>query len=271
MARSSSVAALLIAASLVVVVGACGDSTPTADSTVDVRRDGNDGSVDAPTDSTADAPSPDAPVDAPPSSEGGADAPIDAPPSEASVDAAIDAPPADASVDTTSPDATVDTTSPDATVDTTSPDTTVDTTSPDATVDTTSPDTTVDTTSPDATVDTTSPDATADSSVDVGVTRFSTVYSTVISPNCSCHISGASGGLSMATEQTAYNNLVGVASNCSGALRVSAGSSANSLIWNKVEGSGPVFCGDRMPFGGAQLPQNLRDLIRDWIDDGALQ
>ena len=244
MARSSSVAALLIAASLVVVVGACGDSTPTADSTVDVRRDGNDGSVDAPTDSTADAPSPDARVDAPPSSEGGADAPIDAPPSEASVDAAIDAPPADASVDTTSPDATVDTTSPDATVDTTSPDTTVDTTSP---------------------------DATADSSVDVGVTRFSTVYSTVISPNCSCHISGASGGLSMATEQTAYNNLVGVASNCSGALRVSAGSSANSLIWNKVEGSGPVFCGDRMPFGGAQLPQNLRDLIRNWIDDGALQ
>ena len=114
-----------------------------------------------------------------------------------------------------------------------------------------------------------SPDTTADAG---GTTTFSTVYSQVIQPNCSCHVSGLSGGLSMSSASVAYNNLVNVNSQCNGATkRVVAGNSGNSLIWNKVEGSGPVFCGSRMPFGGSQLPQTARDLIKKWIDDGAQQ
>jgi hypothetical protein len=49
---------------------------------------------------------------------------------------------------------------------------------------------------------------------------------------------------------------------------VVAGNSAGSLLVQKI-GPNPPF-GDRMPFGSTPLPDATIQLIKDWIDQGAL-
>jgi len=101
---------------------------------------------------------------------------------------------------------------------------------------------------------------------------FSQVYLTIISGRCTgCH--GGSGGLNMSTQATAYANLVnvmaaGAACGSSGQFRVVPGSSATSLLFNKVNGT--QTCGAQMPRGGAALPAAQVALIQSWIDHGAL-
>jgi hypothetical protein len=79
--------------------------------------------------------------------------------------------------------------------------------------------------------------------------------------------------MSFATKSTAYAGLVGVSAQGSacgrtGEKRVVAGSSATSLLYTKVAGT--QTCGVRMPKGKVALLQTSIDLIKSWIDGGAL-
>lgn len=60
-------------------------------------------------------------------------------------------------------------------------------------------------------------------------------------------------------------NVPATKSPCAGILRVKPGDAANSALYRRLEGT----CGDRMPLGLSPLPQTERDLIRDWINQGA--
>lgn len=46
------------------------------------------------------------------------------------------------------------------------------------------------------------------------------------------------------------------------------GNSAQSLLVRKISANPPF--GDRMPFGGFPLPDSLVQIVKDWIDQGAL-
>lgn len=84
-----------------------------------------------------------------------------------------------------------------------------------------------------------------------------------------CH--GGSGNLFLTAGQS-YTNLVNVdqqaSSSCAGKKRVLPGNANESVLYLRVSGS---TCGDRMP-KGAPNPISLtdRNLIRDWINQGAL-
>ncbi len=88
-----------------------------------------------------------------------------------------------------------------------------------------------------------------------------------------CHgAEPGAGGLDLRSE-TAYENLIGVASALeAGLLRVRPGSAAESLLWLKLTvgtpGRGGIF-GSPMPLGGPLLPWNQAEAIRAWIDAGA--
>ena len=107
----------------------------------------------------------------------------------------------------------------------------------------------------------------ADSGVAGPLSFAADVYPT-ISANCSCHVFGASGGLSMSSASTAYQNLHEIASTCDPSVnRVSSSNAAGSLIWRKVAGMN--LCGERMPYGGPYLDAMTVQLFADWIDEGA--
>jgi len=79
--------------------------------------------------------------------------------------------------------------------------------------------------------------------------------------------------LSFGVKATAYSDLVGVAaqgSGCksSGEKRVVAGSSATSLLYMKVAGT--QTCGARMPENKTPLSAANIALIKNWIDQGAM-
>jgi hypothetical protein len=65
-----------------------------------------------------------------------------------------------------------------------------------------------------------------------------------------------------------YASLVGVPSVETGILRIAPGDANNSYIIQKLEGTAGV--GERMPAGLPALPQSDINIIRQWIDDGAL-
>jgi hypothetical protein len=75
-------------------------------------------------------------------------------------------------------------------------------------------------------------------------------------------------GLSL-TATDAYRNLVGVASSqCTGKIRVKAGSVADSYVVNKLTGVG-ICSGTLMPKADTALTGAQLDLIRNWICQGA--
>lgn len=99
------------------------------------------------------------------------------------------------------------------------------------------------------------------------VVSFSTDIQPIFTANCSgCH--GSSGGLSLAAGAS-RSNLVDVQAQagCTDRKRVLPGNSASSVLYLRVAGN---TCGDRMPKGGSALPIASINLIRDWIDQGAL-
>jgi hypothetical protein len=102
---------------------------------------------------------------------------------------------------------------------------------------------------------------------------FTQVFTSILSPTCnSCHGFDAP-NMSFASKSTAYADLVGVSAQgtgcgTSGEKRVVAGSSATSLLYMKVAGT--ETCGARMPKGKAPLSQANITLIKNWIDEGAL-
>jgi hypothetical protein len=85
-----------------------------------------------------------------------------------------------------------------------------------------------------------------------------------------CH--GSPPGFPMSLEDgNSHAALVGVQSLESPLLRVKAGDSGTSFLIHKLEGtltSGES--GVQMPLGGPYLPEPEIQLIRDWIDQGAL-
>jgi hypothetical protein len=79
--------------------------------------------------------------------------------------------------------------------------------------------------------------------------------------------------LDMSSRDAAYASLVDHDSNpkneaCAklGLKRVKAGEPDQSLLYLKLDSHAP--CGQQMPPGG-QLPQELRDEVREWIARGA--
>lgn len=90
----------------------------------------------------------------------------------------------------------------------------------------------------------------------------------------SCHINNPgvpNGGLDLSTASGGYDALVGVtylgASGCG--LRVSAGDASASQLYLKMAGD-PDRCGNRMPPNGGSVSAAALDVVRRWIDGGAL-
>lgn len=112
--------------------------------------------------------------------------------------------------------------------------------------------------------------------------EFSSIYSQVIATTCGvvgCHQgTNPTGHLDMGTRSAAYANLVGVNAMSDGCIdmgmtRVVEEDADHSLIINKLEGhfaGGAMVCGPQMPLGGTPLDQSVIDVIREWIDLGAL-
>lgn len=95
---------------------------------------------------------------------------------------------------------------------------------------------------------------------------FSGQIQPIFNSSCAgCH--GTNGGLTL-TSGVSYGELyhVPASSSCTSLHRVLPGDVLNSVLYIKVAGTA---CGDRMPLGGS-LSQIEIDLIRDWIDQGAL-
>jgi hypothetical protein len=108
---------------------------------------------------------------------------------------------------------------------------------------------------------------------------WSAIHTDVIGPVCSgCH--GGSGGLTgLGDCNTAHANIFNVASTELPAMdRVEPGDPSMSWIMHKLDGTqgdfvgqcGGGFCGFQMPLGGPFLSLDVRDAIRTWITDGAV-
>jgi len=95
---------------------------------------------------------------------------------------------------------------------------------------------------------------------------FAAQVQPVFNANCTgCHGQDGNGGLDL-REGQAYGNLVEVASQGYPGQRVAAGDPDSSVLHRKLNGLSGV--GGQMPLGGA-LPESDRNLIRDWISEGA--
>jgi hypothetical protein len=91
----------------------------------------------------------------------------------------------------------------------------------------------------------------------------------IILAKCSpCHTTGMSGGLSMATAEATYANLVGVhalGGGCMDRIRAVPGSAATSYIIAKLRNTPPI-CGMPMPRGRPPLPEEEIATIEAWIN-----
>ncbi len=107
------------------------------------------------------------------------------------------------------------------------------------------------------------------------------IHSQVIGSTCGgCHGAAGSAGLAGLDDcETGYAALVNVPSTENPTMdRVEPGSPSTSWIIHKLDGDQGDFsascvggfCGSRMPLGGAQLSLAVRDALRQWILDGAV-
>lgn len=109
--------------------------------------------------------------------------------------------------------------------------------------------------------------------VDASVVSFAGVIQPIFTASCgsaACH-GGASPkqGLNLSSG-SAYQSLVDVDSaQCPSLKRVSPGSTADSYLVQKLEGSGSCFTLQKMPVGGSLQPSQIDD-IKQWITEGAL-
>jgi hypothetical protein len=90
----------------------------------------------------------------------------------------------------------------------------------------------------------------------------------IVDASCSpCHTMGASGGLSMASAEVTFANLVdqgSAAAACAGRIRVVRGDPAASYIVAKLRNLAPI-CGAQMPRGRPPLPEETIQVIETWI------
>jgi hypothetical protein len=104
-----------------------------------------------------------------------------------------------------------------------------------------------------------------------GAATFTQVYGLIMA-GCGCHVTGTSGGLSMANKMTAYTNLVGVNSMaCSGQKRVVASDPTNSVLFHALDRSMLGSCNvPTMPAGMNKWAQADIDKVKAWIMAGAM-
>lgn len=144
-----------------------------------------------------------------------------------------------------------------------------DATTTDATTTDAMPTTTTD---PTMTDPTTSDGTTTDPTTSGALSFATDVWDPILSPSCSCHQLGSSGGLMMGSDAaSAYTALVGVASTGSPLSYVEAGSADMSYVYHKVNNTHVEAggAGSRMPLGG-MLSADQITTIKDWIDGGAM-
>ncbi len=102
-------------------------------------------------------------------------------------------------------------------------------------------------------------------------TTLASIQNSIFTPKCApCHQPGGIGPMPLDSEAASRANLVDVFSiEITSLKRVAPGDSENSyLVW-KIEAR-PTILFDPMPLGGPMLSQAEIDMIRDWIDAGAL-
>jgi hypothetical protein len=102
------------------------------------------------------------------------------------------------------------------------------------------------------------------------------IQQNLFTPTCSvagCHDGGGSAlprSVDLRNEAVSRTSLVGVASvEVPSLQRVAPGNAADSYVIRKLEG-GPGIVGQRMPFNGPYLDQATINVIRQWIDGGAM-
>jgi len=87
----------------------------------------------------------------------------------------------------------------------------------------------------------------------------------IFDTNCiGCHGAGGNAGLDLRSGLS-YSNLVGVAATASSGNRVEAGDANLSVLFQRLSG----LMIDPMPPSGV-LPIETRDLVEEWINDGAM-
>jgi len=102
------------------------------------------------------------------------------------------------------------------------------------------------------------------------VSLFRQIQDNIFTPTCvECH-AGTFAPVGLQLEDgIAFSQLVGVASfEVPELSRVAPGDPDNSYLVQKIEGTQAI--GGQMPLGGPPLSQELMDLVRQWISDGAL-
>ncbi len=95
---------------------------------------------------------------------------------------------------------------------------------------------------------------------------FSGQVNPMLAANCACHRNGGTAG---GFNQDSYASILAGGNNNGTNPEVVPGNANGSLLFQKVSMTTPPV-GARMPFGGPYLSQANQDLIRDWINQGAL-
>jgi hypothetical protein len=87
-----------------------------------------------------------------------------------------------------------------------------------------------------------------------------------------CHLTGEEAGEIAIYQKVAWRNLVNVPSIESDLMRIKPGDPAQSYLMLKLDGEhlDAGGSGSRMPSNGEQLSQEVREQIRSWIREGAL-
>ncbi|MEO8166996.1 MAG: hypothetical protein ABI623_02025 [bacterium] len=84
--------------------------------------------------------------------------------------------------------------------------------------------------------------------------------------NAGCHPGGSAPfPLQAGVSYGRLVNIVATEAPCAGIMRVKPSDAANSALYRRIEGT----CGNQMPLGMTPLPQAERNIIRDWINQGA--
>ena len=98
---------------------------------------------------------------------------------------------------------------------------------------------------------------------------FSSIQSVVFNTRCTSHHGAiANAGLDLRSPQS-FNNLVGAPSTQTALLRVAPGNADASYLIHKLDGRAGIV-GERMPQNGPFLTTQEIDVIRMWIDTGAI-
>ncbi|MFU8765256.1 MAG: hypothetical protein ACNA7T_12065 [Haliea sp.] len=108
---------------------------------------------------------------------------------------------------------------------------------------------------------------------DIGAVSFSTEITPLLTRRCAvCHITGEEPGELALVPGSAYASLVDIPSQQSTLLLVDPGEPAKSYLYHKLAGSHVEAGGEgaRMPFASPPLPDAQLQLVRRWIQEGAL-